>query len=285
MQTLVEFLKRFNHWVIFILLEVISLVMLFRFNHYQGSVWFTQANAVSATVNGIYTDIIAFVNLGNVNQRLTEQNTTLQLQLAQLREQLADATTQPGINDQHNLSTIKDYKIFKAKVISSSIMKNDNYIVINQGSNDGIRQNMGVIGGGGIVGIVYATSPHYSLVLPLINEKSSINCRVRGTEYFGTLEWTGGNILMANLNGIKSYAQIKKGAVIETSGYSSIFPPGLFVGKVVGIADAPDGITMQLKVNLGTNFGNLRDVNIFQNMHKAEIDTLKSRIQDLEASN
>lgn len=284
MQTLVEFLKRFNHWVIFILLEVISLVMLFRFNHYQGSVWFTQANAVSATVNGIYSDILAFINLKNVNERLTEQNTTLQIQLAQLREQLADQAQKPNVNDQNNLSTIKDYKIFKAKVVSSSIVKNDNYIVVNRGSADGIRQNMGVIGGGGIVGTVYATSAHYSLVLPLINEKSSINCRVRGTEYFGTLEWPGGNILMANLNGIKSYAQIKKGAVIETSGYSSIFPPGLFVGKVVGVSDAPDGITMQLKVNLGTNFGNLRDVNIFQNMHKAEIDTLRNRIQDLAPS-
>ena len=50
MRNLLEFLSRHNHWFVFVLLEVLSLTLLFHYNSYQGSVWFTSANAVSGKV-------------------------------------------------------------------------------------------------------------------------------------------------------------------------------------------------------------------------------------------
>ena len=47
MRNLLDFLSRHNHWFVFVLLEVISAVLLFHYNSYQGSVWFSSANAVS----------------------------------------------------------------------------------------------------------------------------------------------------------------------------------------------------------------------------------------------
>ena len=274
MAALLEFLRKYNYWFIFILLEVASFVLLFRFNSYQGSVWFTQANSAVAKVNRIYTDIEAFIHLDEVNAMLTEQNSVLQMQVSQLREQLKDAKAEPSINDRHILDSLSGYRLYSAKVVSASIVKNENYIVIDKGAADGIKPEMGVVGGGGVVGIVSMVNSHPSMVLPIINRNSRISCRIRRTGYYGSLTWDGGSIYYANLTGVPQYARAKRGDAIETSGYSTMFPPGLFVGKVRDTKPAPDGLSLQLVVNLGTNFGNLRDVTVFENLHKEEVQEL-----------
>ena len=280
MNSLIEFLKKYNHCIIFIILEIISFSLLFRFNHYQGSIWFTQANAVSAKVNGVYTDIDAFIHLKQVNRRLTNQNAMLQLQVRNLRDRLEDATKDTTLGDRLILDTLRGYNLYTARVVSSSIVKNDNYIVIDKGSADGIKPEMGVVGGGGVVGVVYITNTHYSLVLPIINEKSRISCRIRRTGYYGSLQWSGGSVCYADLIDVPQYAKARNGDIIETSGYSTIFPPGLFVGKVKKVSDSPNGLSQQLRINLGANFGNLRDVCVFENRHKVEIQGLHERLND-----
>ena len=86
-----------------------------------------------------------------------------------------------------------DYKIFKAHVIRNSLNQADNYITLDKGSSAGIRPEMGVIDGNGVVGIVYKTSPSYSLVISVLNSKSSISCKIIGSEYFGYLKWEYGD--------------------------------------------------------------------------------------------
>lgn len=280
MNSLIEFLKKYCHWILFIIFEIISLSLIFRFNHYQGSVCFTQANHLAAKINGLYTDMEAYIHLGDINRRLTHENTLLQMQIDNLRRQLKDSTKQISLNQRQLLDTLAGYKIYNARVVSASIVKNDNYIVIDKGSADGIKPEMGVVGGGGVVGVVYFTNNHYSLVLPIINEKSGISCRVRRTGYYGSLKWDGSSVYYAKLSDVPQYAKTKRGDIVETSGYSTIFPPGLFVGRVTKVDDSPNGLSQQLTVNLGTDFGNLSDVCVFENTHKAEINGLHDRLNN-----
>ena len=60
---------------------------------------------------------------------------------------------------------------FKAHVIKNSLNRTDNYITLDQGSTAGVKPDMAVVGAAGVVGIVYRTSPSYSLVLPLLNNR------------------------------------------------------------------------------------------------------------------
>ncbi len=197
-----------------------------------------------------------------------------------MRDRLEDATKDTTLGDRLILDTLRGYNLYTARVVSSSIVKNDNYIVIDKGSADGIKPEMGVVGGGGVVGVVYITNTHYSLVLPIINEKSRISCRIRRTGYYGSLQWSGGSVCYADLIDVPQYAKARNGDIIETSGYSTIFPPGLFVGKVKKVSDSPNGLSQQLRINLGANFGNLRDVCVFENRHKVEIQGLHERLSD-----
>lgn len=84
--------------------------------------------------------------------------------------------------------TPDNYRVYKANVIKGSLNKVDNYMALDRGSADGIRPEMGVVDANGVVGVVYKTSPRYLLVIPLLNSKSSISCRIVGSGYFGYLK-------------------------------------------------------------------------------------------------
>lgn len=284
MYNLIEFLRKYHYIILFLLLEGISFLLLFRFNHYQGNVWFSAANSAAAHVDRWYADALSYLQLRTLNRELTDANIRLQLEADQLREALLTATHDSTYTERTVYEQLKDFRLIPATVVSNSRRRSNNYLVIDRGEADGVRSEMGVVGGGGVVGIVYLTGPHFSLVLPVTNKKSSISCRVRGQRYFGYLQWDGEALGHAHLDDIPRYARVKKGECVETSGYSSVFPPGIFVGRISGISNSQDGQTYRLDVNLGTDFANLRDVSVIATPYKAEIDTLHRRVAAADAA-
>lgn len=281
MQNLLDFLRKYSYIFLFLILEVVGFTLLFRYNSYQGSVWFSSANTAVATIDRIYADAIAYIYLGENNDALTQQLTQLQLENERLREEVKKANINVSYTDSATAVALHAYKRQSALITSNGIGR-DHFLVIDRGSQDGIRPEMGVVSGAGIVGVTYLCGEHYSLVIPVINRKSSISCRVRGQEYFGFLQWEGQSNMEAYLDDIPRYAKIKVGEKIETSGYSAVFPPGIFVGTIRKIQNAPDGQSFRLHITLGENFGKLRNVSVLTTPYKTEIDSLKSAARQLE---
>lgn len=279
---LLDFVSKYSYAFLFVILETLSMILLFRFNSFQGSVWFSAANSMVAGVNGAYTNVIGFFNLQQVNRQLTDQNIALQRETEILRQALNSATKDTTMTEKLMREKLNGYVMVPATVVSNSSECTNNYLVIDRGETDGIRPEMGVVGGGGVVGIVYLTGPHHSLVIPVTNRKSSISCRVRGQNYFGYLQWDGASMLSAYVDDVPRYARVKVGQAIETSGYSAVFPPGIFVGRVSKIRNSADGQSYRLDVTLGTNFANLRDVSVVTTPYKAEIDTLQMHALQME---
>ena len=71
MRNLLDFLKEYHHWFIFILLEVASGFLLFQYNSYQGSAWFSSANAVAGKVYEWESEATKFFTLSQANEELT----------------------------------------------------------------------------------------------------------------------------------------------------------------------------------------------------------------------
>ena len=279
---LIDFIRKYCYIFLFILFETISMILLFRFNSYQGSVWFSAANSVAAGINSTYSNVMNFFNLEQINQELTAQNIALQRETEHLRQSLITATKDTTITEKLMREKLVGYNMVPATVVSNSAERSNNYLVIDRGEKDGIRPEMGVVGGGGVVGIIYLTGPPHPLVIPVTNRKSSISCRVRGQNYFGYLQWDGSSMLSAYVDDVPRYAKVKVGQAIETSGYSAVFPPGIFVGRVRTIRNSTDGQSYRLDVTLGTNFANLRDVLVVTTPYKAEIDTLQVHAQQAD---
>ncbi len=273
MQSLLAFLTKYNHWFLFVLLEVVSMVLLFRFNSYQGSVYFTAANAVSGQVLEWNSEVEKFLYQSKLNEQLTKRNVQLELQNRQLMAML-NKREAPIPKD------VAGYKVISAKVVSNSLGKRDNFIVIDKGSADGVRRDMGVTSGTGIVGTVYLTSAHHSLVIPVLNSRSNISVAINKRGYFGYLQWSGGDSRTADVNDVPRHAHFRLYDKVVTSGYSSIFPPGLMVGKVLHVYNSDDGMSYRLKVQLSTDFGRLRDVCVIDNAPMEERINLIRAAQD-----
>ena len=282
MQVLLDFLRRYNYLFLFVVLEIVSIALLVRFNNYQGSVWLSAAGSGAAAVNRTYSDAEAFIKLREVNTQLTEHNIRLQEENKALRDALLDLKHDTTYTERRIREELDGYRLIPAKVISNRIrVGQNNYLVIDRGAADGITKEMGVVNGGGVVGIVYLVGEHNALVIPITHGKSSISCRVRGQNYFGYLQWDGRNTRTAFVDDVPRYAKAKKGQVIETSGYSSLFPPGIFVGRINKVSNSADGQSFRLDVVLGNDFANLRDVSVIATPYKAEIDTLHRKANEM----
>ncbi len=274
MHDFIERITAYVHWALFLLLEALSGFLLFQYNHYQGSIWFTQANTVAAQVHEWEAKALSYLRMPAENAALVRRNIILQQQLDILRHNLALAGTDTTtLNSQQPMAS-GQWSTIEARIIDNSVRKRDNMIVIDAGSEDGVAPEMGVLSGTGVVGIVSGVTPHHALVMSILNSHSSISCRLRGTEYFGYLKWKGGTPLRAYMDDVPRHAHIKKGDIVETSGFSNVFPAGIFLGKVAEIKNSSDGLAYELEILLSTDIANLRHVNVINNLIKEELDSL-----------
>ena len=270
MRNLLDFLAKYSYWLLFVLLEAISFVLLFRFNSYQGSVWFSSANIVAGKIYDTSSKIESYFQLSKINEQLTQRNLYLEQRLAKLERNLGDSAADTAMNRSLLLQSLHPYRLIPAKVVGMSWNRRDNLLTINKGEADGVKKDMGVVCGTGVVGIVYLTSAHYAIVIPVLNSQSNISCIIQGRGYFGYLHWTGGNISEAYVDDVPRHAHFKLYENVVTSGYSSVFPAGVMVGKILHVYNSTDQMSYRLKVELATDFGKLRDVCVIDNTALSE---------------
>ncbi|MBF1523838.1 rod shape-determining protein MreC [Segatella salivae] len=277
MRNLLDFLVKYNYWFLFLFLEAVSFVLLFQFNSYQGSVWFSSANAVTGKLYETSSEIESYFQLSKINSELTQRNLYLEQRLHKLEKQIGDSAADSTMEKSLLVKSLQPYRLIPAKVISMTAGRLDNLITINKGEVDGIKKDMGVVCGTGVVGIVYLTSKHYSIVIPILNSQSNISCVIQGRGYFGYLHWTGGDVSQAYVDDVPRHAHFRLYDNVVTSGYSSVFPAGIIVGKILHVYNSADQMSYRLRVKLSTDFGKLRDVCVVDNSALSEqIDILRA---------
>lgn len=277
MRNLINFLLKYNYWFLFVILEVASFVLLFRFNNYQQSVYFTSANTVVGAVYEVSGGISSYFHLKSVNEDLLDRNMLLEEQINNLEKALKERQLDSIAVNSIRKMPQKDYQLFKARVIKNSLNLADNYITLDKGSSSGIHSEMGVVGGNGIVGIVYETSPSYSVVISVLNSKSNISCKIVGSDYFGYLKWEHGDSRYAYLKDLPRHAEFNLGDTVVTSGFSTVFPEGIMVGTVDDMSDSHDGLSYLLKIKLATDFGKLSDVRVIARNGQQEQKELENK--------
>lgn len=283
MRNLIDFILSHYHWFIFIALEAVSIVLLFNYNSYQGYVWVSSANSMAGLVYEGEAKIQSFFSLTRLNEQLSRRNVYLEQQVKELSAALErdgmDSTTLSA------LSNPTPYKLIPAQVVSNTVHKKDNLMTINKGEADGVRKDMGVVSGHGVVGIVYMAGRHYSVVIPALSSQSSISCKIERRGYFGYLHWEGGYSNLAYVDDIPRHARFKLYERVVTSGYSSVFPEGVAVGKILHVYNSSDGVSYRLQVQLYTDFANLRDVYVVDNSAMREqLDVLRAAQDSLYKS-
>jgi rod shape-determining protein MreC len=277
-QQILNFLIKHNHWFLFILLEGISFVLLFSFNNYQSASMFTSTNEVAGNIYSMISDVDGYFTLNDENQALLEHNKELIREIEALKEELAT------LKDSSAIAAFPDgkFRFNTARAVNNSLNKLQNFITIDKGENDGIGSEMGVFNDKGVVGIIYQTSGNFSLVMPLLNSKSMLSCRVKGSNSFCTLRWHGEELQYSYLIDLPRYDIFQQGDTVVTSGFSSIFPADIPVGEIERLEDSDDGMFYRARVRLFVDFASIDNVFVVGNDNKKEQDTLEQSINKLK---
>ena len=283
MQQILNFLIKHNHWFLFILLEGISFVLLFSFNRYQNAAMFTSANEFAGNIYSFMSDVDGYFGLSDENEALVEQNRVLINDIEQLKQELASFKDSTALATNSFAALLKgDYRFSTAHVVNNSLNKVNNFITIDKGKNDGINSEMGVFNDKGVIGIIYKTSDNFSLVMPLLNSKSMLSCRVKGSNSFCTLRWNGEELQYSYLIDLPRYAIFQQGDTVVTSGFSSIFPADIPVGEIERLEDSDDGMFYRARVRLFVDFASIDNLFVVGNDNKLEQDTLEMSINKIK---
>ncbi len=283
MNNLLNFFVKHSAWFIFAIYVILSLVLLFKDNPYQQSVYLTSANRVSAAVYKAFNGVTSYFHLHDINESLQERNAALEMELIELRKQMSDmALLAPDSLRQP--AAVQQYSFVMAHVISNSIAQPNNYITIDRGHIDGVSPEMGVIDQNGVVGIVNVVGPHAARVISLLNPHMRLSCKLRNNGFYGSLVWDGKSPRYAVLEELPKHITFHKGDTIVTSGYSAVFPEGIIVGTVEGLARDMSDSFVSLRIKLTTNFSQLSSVRVITNNMKEQIDALRRAEEGIDTA-
>ena len=247
--------------------------MLFKNNPYQQSVYLTSANSIASTIYSGISNVTSYFYLRDINEDLQQRNATLEMEVLALRNKVKEYQIQlPDtlINaDGHQF----DFTI--ARVISNSITWQQNYITINKGKEDGITGEMGVVDQNGVVGIIDNVGAHSARIISLLNPNLRLSCKVKGSDFFGSLVWDGKSPYYAILEEMPRHVKFEKGDTIVTSGYSAVFPEGIIVGQIEEQLNSGGDNFFSLRIKLSTDFTQLSTVRILENNMKEELNIIR----------
>jgi len=265
MKNLLHFIVRFHFTILFIVIEIFSLLLLVNYNNYQKVQFLNSSNVISG---GIYEKISAlndYLSLAKNNEELNRENTRLNNLLANSFKLSVDSSYL------YNDTLYQQQYIFRnAKIINNSVNKQLNYIILNKGELQGIKPEMAVITSQGVVGVVKSVSRNFSTVISLLNNRLRVSAKIKKNNYFGSLSWDGEDYRKARLYEIPFHVPIQPGDSIVTSGYSSIFPEGILMGTVDEVLPSSGSNFHQVIVLLSNDFKSLSYVKVVGDLLKKE---------------
>ncbi|MDD2524901.1 MAG: rod shape-determining protein MreC [Bacteroidales bacterium] len=271
MDNLINFIVKHGAWILFILLQTLCIVLIYNDNPYQRSVLLSSGNQMTGSIYKTANLVTGYFYLRSENKEILQKNIELEHEVFRLREAL---NKQVSSSIAYDTTVTAPYQTIFGEVIDNSVSKTHNYILINKGSKDGIKKEMGVINQNGIVGIVSMVSESYSIAISLLNAKLHISCKVKGDGSIGSLTWQGGDPSFALLEELPRHTRFSPGDTIITSGFSAIFPEGIMVGTI----DKPSTNKQDLNtliIKLSTDFYRLKNVCVIGNEHINEIRELE----------
>lgn len=270
MRNLLRFLARNYFFILFLVLEVLSLSLVVNYNNFQRVKFLNSSNSVVAGIYERFNKVSNFFKLQQTNAELAAENASLRNELARrLQPVYADS-----LRFQRDSVMLADpqYAYMPAKVVNNSVIKQYNYITINRGSKDGVKVDMGIIGPSGVVGIITSVSKNYATGPTVLNKRWKVSAKIKSSNYFGSLAWDGINSQLANLNEIPFHVRMEVGDTVVTSGFSGVFPEGIPVGVIEEFDHATGHNFYDIRVRLLTDFPSLSFVEVVKNN---QLDELK----------
>ncbi len=204
------------------------------------------------------------------NSQLEAENSRLQVQIVELQQQVTEAQL---------LSTLVDYErrhvenqYIAASVIARDVSPFMHYVIIDRGSDDGLRKGMPVVTQQGLVGNIAAVTAGAARVQLINDPGSSINVTLQqsGVEAVLNGQLTG----EIQLNMISQNSVVQPGDLVMTSGLGGNYPANIVIGQVVTIRTEASSMFQSASVQPAVDFSQLEIVLTITNFEPIDISPL-----------
>ena len=261
MLRLIKFLYVRRVLLVFLFFEIISAILLRKNSPYYSASYFSSSNSVFASIYKSKTTVINYFDLRKINNELREEN-------AELKDRI--------YNRYSSLKYLrKSYKnkfeAVESVVINNTINQSRNFITLDIGANEGVKVGMGVVGDKGVLGRVYSVSNNYSTVSSILHADVATSVKVGKTGVLASMKWDTKDYRKMIINYLTKHVKVVKGDSVFTSGFNSIYPEGIYLGKVSEVRSQKDKSFHDVKIDLVNNFSQLKHAYVVVNKRIEEI--------------
>lgn len=267
MNSLFNFLIKYRVATVFFLLQVLCLLMIVSTNRFYSASFFNTSNFLSGSVNQFSENSANYFQLDDINEQLAQENAQLRLLLAELNYE----KTIPPI-------VASNFEVVPGKVINKTYKRSANFLTLALGTNEGVKEGMGVVGEQGVVGRVKSVSKNFTTVVSILNPKVMISSQVKRTGTLCRVQWETNDPLTINVKDIPRHIPILEGDTIETSSYNGVFPPGVLVGVIENLELTQESPFYNATARLSVDFSSLNYAHVIINQTIAEKDSVEAII-------
>lgn len=264
MRNLFAFLRKYQFITLFFILEIFSIVLLVNSYSYHQSIAYQISSEFSGRILGFYSNITDYFSLKKENERLVEEN-------ARLRNQLNSSFL---ISDTAIVFKDSLYRAIPASVISTTVNRPNNYIMVSKGSKQGVELEMAAISSDGVAGFVVGVSKNYAVIMSVLHKNMRTSASIVKNGQLVNVVWQGPDYKIGKVIDIPSHIQLKEGDTLVTSGNSMIFPQGIMIGTIVEQLESENKGLGKASLKFTTDFNSLKNVYLIKNLMKDEQEML-----------
>ncbi|MBR5904956.1 MAG: rod shape-determining protein MreC [Bacteroidales bacterium] len=256
---------------VFILLEIAAMSMLKSSSALQ-DVWINRAshNAMAWSW-GKVSRLQNYLSLQKENELLAGRNYELFKELQHYREMERELQTMAKLD---SIGFRSRFNYIPAEITAMGTNSRHNYLILDKGTEDGVKPNSAVITPNGVVGMIYSVDPHYSYGISLLNDRLSVSARIGKEGLVAPMSWDGHGTDHAILKDIPLHLTVAEGDTVRTSGLSTVYPADIPLGITMG-SRLVDGAVNVVDVKLFIDFASLRYVIIAENPDRETIEKME----------
>jgi len=277
MRNILLFIYRNHVFFLFLLLELISFWLIVRNNNFHHGSVLSSSNRLVGNIYQLNNEVTGYFRLKSVNEELALENAALRTLLRSSKHVVP--TDKVVVTDS---VARQRYTYLPAKVINNSIDRRNNYLTIDRGILQGVEPEMAVIASNGIVGIVKDVSKNYASVISVLHQRFSISAKLQPSGYMGSITWNGKDPGTVQLSDIPHHVHVEPGMVVQTSGYSAMFPAGIGIGTVKHVELEEGANFYSIDVELFNDMGAISTVYVVQNLMRIEQLELEQQARGVE---
>lgn len=266
MRNLIKFISLYNYSITFYILVFFSSYFLVNDNFVLKTKYLNSSNYIIGTVFSFQTSITNYFRLEEKNKLLETENKLLKEKIINTSENL--------YNDSLNSYS---FSLIEAEVINNSLRKTKNYITINRGSKDGIKEGMGVISSSGIIGKIKYVSDNFSTIISLLNTSFFVSSLIEESGTLSSVNWDGSDPTRLKLLYVPKHLEIVEGGKIISSSFDAIYPKGIMIGKITSINSDVNSNFYDIEISSSQNFYNLSKVYVINNSMYEEKKNIEKR--------